>query len=107
LARAGQSAADDILRAYAAAAEALSWGLDPKTLPADANVDMARLDSALRTLEGASRPLKKQFLLACTTCVAVDGHVSVEEGELLRAISDSLGCPMPPWTDSVETSAAT
>ena len=31
------------------------------------------------------------------TAIASDGRVTIAEGELLRAISDSLGCPMPPF----------
>ena len=32
------------------------------------------------------------------TCILADHQVTVREGELLRAISATLGCPMPPLT---------
>ena len=37
----------------------------------------------------------------------VNGKVTIAEGELLRAISDSLGCPMPPLLpgDSIPAAA--
>jgi len=50
----------------------------------------------LEELAKATPQLKKKVLEACAACISSDGVVTVEEGELLRAISDSLGCPMPP-----------
>ena len=64
-----------------------------------------RLDEALQKLDLASRPLKKQILMACAAAtIGADGQITVEEGELLRAISDSLDCPMPPILDAGELS---
>ena len=40
--------------------------------------------------------IKKCVLEACAACIGADGQVTVEEGELLRVISDALDCPMPP-----------
>ena len=40
--------------------------------------------------------LKKQLLEACARTVAADGLVQEEEAELVRAIADTLGCPLPP-----------
>ena len=37
-----------------------------------------------------------RWLDACAGCIAADGRATVEEGELLRAVADSLDCPMPP-----------
>ncbi len=53
------------------------------------------LDQSLDRLADASNQIKKKILLAFSTCVAEDKHVSVEEAELLRVIADSLGCPGP------------
>jgi hypothetical protein len=33
---------------------------------------------------------------ACVACVAADGRTTVEEAELMRAVCDSIGVPMPP-----------
>ena len=50
----------------------------------------------LNDLDAAAPPLKHEILNACAACIGADGRVTLEEGELLRAIADSLGCPMPP-----------
>jgi hypothetical protein len=55
-----------------------------------------RVDIALEELAQASPMLKRKVLAACTTCIAYDGKVTIEEAELLRAIADSLDCPLPP-----------
>lgn len=59
--------------------------------------DLARIDAALGRLCEGSPWLKKNFLLAAATAVMEDREMSLEEGELLRAIADSLGCPVPPF----------
>lgn len=54
------------------------------------------LDSAVDRL-AALHPLRKPKLLkACVATVIADKQVSPVEAELLRAIADSLDCPMPP-----------
>jgi Zn-dependent protease with chaperone function len=54
------------------------------------------VDTALDQLSGAAPMIKKCVLEACAACIGADGQVTVEEGELLRVISDALDCPMPP-----------
>ena len=54
------------------------------------------VDAALDQLTGAAPMIKKRVLEACAACIGADGEVTVEEGELLRVISDALDCPMPP-----------
>jgi hypothetical protein len=54
------------------------------------------LDQALDVLAAVTPRLKRQVLTACAECISADKEVTVREAELLRAISDSLGCPMPP-----------
>ena len=76
--------------------KALDWPTARIEFSPEGATDLIQLDAALRTLDLASRPLKKQILLACAAVVGADGRVTVEEGELLRAISDSIDCPMPP-----------
>ncbi len=58
--------------------------------------EFAPLDAALDRLAGASFPIKQRLLLACAHTVSHDNQIRPEEGELLRAVSDALGCPMPP-----------
>jgi hypothetical protein len=54
------------------------------------------LDEALDVLELSSGTMKRSMLAAFSACIAADGTVDVRELELLRVISDALGCPMPP-----------
>ncbi|MCB1693289.1 MAG: M48 family metallopeptidase [Pseudomonadales bacterium] len=57
---------------------------------------LTRLNDALDRL-AALKPLRKpKVLKACMATVAADGVVAPVETELVRAIADSLDCPMPP-----------
>jgi len=95
LAHVGSAVPSDAARAYALSLQALNWpGVDPSLPPRD--LDLCALDQALNQLDDAAPPLKKQILAACATCIGADGQITLEEGELLRAIADSLGCPIPP-----------
>lgn len=55
-----------------------------------------RIDAALRQLDLASYPVKKQLLDAAIAVIASDAKIATDEAELLRAIADTLDCPMPP-----------
>ena len=72
----------------------------PISLPDSAACTLDRLDHSLEKMLTASLPLRGRVLEACAACVAQDGEVTVEEGELLRAIADSLECPVPPLLQS-------
>ena len=41
--------------------------------------------------------MKKNVLDACAQTVEADGVIEEMEAELLRAIADTLDCPMPPF----------
>jgi uncharacterized tellurite resistance protein B-like protein len=58
--------------------------------------DFKKLDAALDKLASASGPIKQRCLLASAHVVSADGVIKPSEAELLRAVSDALGCPMPP-----------
>ena len=58
--------------------------------------DFNSLDAALDKLAGASGPIKQRTLLAAAHVISADGVILPTEAELLRAIADALGCPMPP-----------
>ncbi|MBI3876848.1 MAG: M48 family metallopeptidase [Verrucomicrobia bacterium] len=81
--------------AYRAGLQLLALGVAPNTPFVQDACKLDTLDSALDKLNGASFPLKKKILAACAAVVSTDGQVRVEEVELLRAVSDSLDCPMP------------
>ena len=54
------------------------------------------LDAALAELDRAAPQVKKRALEAAVACITADREVTVGEGELLRAVSAWIGCPMPP-----------
>ena len=67
--------------------------------------DLAGVDAALVTLAGFHGPLRRNVLMACGHTVTADGQVTVREAELLRAIADSLDCPMPPFVEAIRDAA--
>jgi hypothetical protein len=104
LARVGQSDPGDVARAFGAGVEALGWPDPRPDQPPGDMPGLRALDGALDALAQASPQLKKQILTACAACVGADGQVTVSEGELLRAIADSMDCPMPPLLAPAGTS---
>ena len=71
--------------------------VDPPALAAISQCGLPEIMAALAKLERASPDLKRQLLMACVDTVTSDGSISVEEGEMLRAIAASLDCPIPPF----------
>jgi Zn-dependent protease with chaperone function len=51
---------------------------------------------ALERFDASTPLLKKQLLMACAAVAAHDGQIVDAEAELLRAVADTIGCPMPP-----------
>ena len=68
---------------------------DARLRPVD-DLQFTALDAALAALEEAAPKVKRQVLRAAVACIAADRTVTPTEAELLRAMSASLGCPMPP-----------
>jgi len=58
---------------------------------------LSAIEIALDNVAEAAPRLKKRFLQACVETVVADGQVQAREAELLRAIADSLDCPIPPF----------
>ncbi|HEX9048752.1 MAG TPA: M48 family metallopeptidase [Verrucomicrobiae bacterium] len=54
------------------------------------------LDAALNRLALAVPVIKKNLINACAHVIGSDGVIVENEAELLRAISDTLDCPIPP-----------
>jgi Zn-dependent protease with chaperone function len=79
---------------------------NPSMLPREA-CTLKAMDIAMEVLEKASNPVKRKMLLAFSACIAADGRVDVCELELLRIISDALGCPMPPILNHPSSTSST
>jgi hypothetical protein len=104
LAQVGASTAEETARAFGAGIEALGWPGVRLEMAPPGRVGLSEIDAAIEELARAAPPLKKQILEACAACICVDGTVTIDEGELLRAVSDSLGCPMPPLLATTDRS---
>ncbi|HLX94196.1 MAG TPA: M48 family metallopeptidase [Verrucomicrobiae bacterium] len=59
--------------------------------------DVKQIDVALNRLALAVPTIKKNLIEACIHTVGADGVILEAEAELLRAIADTLDCPMPPF----------
>ena len=100
LARFGQEDEAQTQTAFRAGATRL--GLDPNRvgmLSGD-ECNLPQIDRALDHLGQASPRLKALVLDACAHTVASDGTLEAREAELLRAIADTLDCPVPPFIES-------
>ncbi len=95
---AGQEDAAHAQAAFARGAQLLSR-IAKKEIPFFPKVDcdLSQLDAALERLALAVPQIKKNVLNACAETVAADGILQGREAELLRAIADSLDCPIPPF----------
>ena len=100
---AGQENATEAYAAFAQGAEWLSHAArcEIPMLPPQ-QCDLSRVDVALVRLSEAVPQIKKNVLNACTQIVAVDGVIREGEAELLRAIADTLDCPVPPFVQPQE-----
>ena len=90
--------------AYQAGAAHLAAATKLNQLPA-AECGLQELDQSLVALVGVGPNLKRQLIEAAAATVSADGYLQIQEAELLRAISDSLNCPMPPLAIALDTAA--
>ena len=95
---------ETIQKAHQAGAAHLADAAEVNQLP-DAECGLNELDQALATLAGVAPNLKRQLIQAAAATVSADGYLQIQEAELLRAISDSLDCPMPPLAIAPDTAA--
>jgi hypothetical protein len=65
-------------------------------LPPREECSLADFDAALRTLDRSAPGTKRRIVAACAACLQAKEQVTVREAELLRAICDTLDCPLPP-----------
>ena len=84
---------DGAERAFQAGVQKLPKQIDMLPLP---ECTLAKFDAALTKLGDSSPKVKRQIIDAVAACIMADGQVTLEEGELLRAIAAVLACPMPP-----------
>ena len=97
LANVGSNDTGEIQKAFAAGAPYLRA---PDNVPLELltanNCGVEQLDAALNRLALAVPIIKKNLIEAAARVVGADGVIVEAEAELLRAIADTLDCPMPP-----------
>jgi hypothetical protein len=80
-----------------------SWSKGPRFIPllSKDQCTLSRLDKSLDLLHVTHPTAKRAMLTAFSECIAFDQRATINEVELLRVISDALGCPMPPVLPNV------
>ena len=98
LANVGSSAAGEIQKAFEVGTPYLRAPDDGDLilLPRE-QCGVSQIDAALNRLAQAAPIIKKNLFEACIHTVGADGVILEAEAELLRAIADTLDCPMPPF----------
>jgi len=95
LANWGSDTIEDARKAFAAGAQRLG-ALGKIEMKSSEESGLQALDDALNVLDAAAPRVKKAIIDACIVCIGFDRKVTVDEAELVRAIGDSLDCPIPP-----------
>ena len=98
LAGLGAENVERIEEAFAAGAKELEMevGERLRLLSAD-QCGLQKIDQALNRFDEAAPMVKRKLLQACGRIVMADGKIVSDEAELLRAIADTIGCPVPPF----------
>ena len=60
-------------------------------------IHFKNLGTALDVLNTVEMSKKKILLKACAHTIVADQEVTPNEAELMRAIAETFGCPMPPF----------
>jgi len=94
LAWAGHGDAGLARRAFDAAVASLGWSAVGLLDRERCTLDL--LDASLRRLESLRMDDRRRLLDACVESIAEDGMTTVLEAQLLRAVGDSIDCPVPP-----------
>ena len=97
LARAGSEDSSEIEKAFASGTPFLRAPVDAQpSLTTGENCRPENLDAALDRLALAAPIIKKNLIEAGARVIAADGVIRESEAELLRAVADTLDCPLPP-----------
>jgi hypothetical protein len=97
LANVSSSDAAEIEKASRAGASHLGAKAEGLQLLSREKSGLEQLDTALDRLALVAPQIKKNLLEACVQVVGADGLIQEREAELLRAIADTLDCPIPPF----------
>lgn len=99
LANVSSSNAGEVEKAFGMGAPHLGAKADGLQLLPREESGLKQLDPALDHLGLAAPQIKKMLMEACVNVVGADGLIQEREAELLRAIADTLDCPIPPFVE--------
>ncbi|MCF7734326.1 MAG: hypothetical protein K9N23_21770 [Akkermansiaceae bacterium] len=102
LANASSSRTGEVEKAFSTGARHLAAKADGLQLLPRNECGLEQLDTALDRLALAAPKIKRSLLEACVQIVGADGLIREREAELLRAIADTLDCPIPPFLELAE-----
>ncbi|MDZ7839331.1 MAG: M48 family metallopeptidase [Gammaproteobacteria bacterium] len=88
---------DEQARPRAFEAARLELDMPDLELAPKERIDLDALDTAVDELALLKPLIKPRLLKACLACITHDEAYSPEEMELMRALADTLDCPMPPY----------
>jgi len=91
--------AEEAFRLGAALIEAETRG--PMALQPPERCGLREIEVALDKFAHATPLVKKRLLYACGKTVMADEKVTSDEAELIRAIADAIGCPIPPFVKTI------
>jgi hypothetical protein len=92
----GQPEPEHAVRAFDKGMRSYVSGEHTYRLPPREDCSLAEFDAALQTLNQSVPAIKRRIVIACAACILANHQVTVREAELLRAICDTLDCPLPP-----------
>ena len=92
----GQPEPDQAAGAFDTGMRGYIGGDHTHRLPPREECSLAEFDAALQTLNQSFPAIKRRIVVACTACILANQQVTVREAELLRAVCDTLDCPLPP-----------
>ncbi|MGF6873395.1 M48 family metallopeptidase [Paraburkholderia sp. MM5477-R1] len=96
----GQPEPDQAARAFDTGMRGYIGGDHTHRLPPREKCTLAGFDAALQTLDQSIPAIKQRIVAACAGCIVANQQVTVRGAELLRAVCDTLDCPLPPLVAS-------
>jgi tellurite resistance protein len=103
LANVSSSNAGEVEKAFQTGVPYLRAQADGLRLLPREECGLEQLDTALERLALAAPQIKKNLIEACVHVVGADGLIQEREAELLRAVADTLDCPISPFVQITES----
>ena len=103
LANVSSSNAGEVEKAFRTGAPYLRAKADGLQLLPREECGLEQVDTALDRLALAVPQIKRNLIEACVHVVGADGLIQEREAELLRAIAETLDCPIPPFVEIAES----